>query len=350
MRIPIVILNYQGEKLLRDCLDSLHAQTYPEVDVWVADNASADGSLDLLRKSYPGVRLLVFERNFGFAKGYNLALREVFKDPKVRYFATLNNDTKVTPGWLSSLVEVMESHPDAATVTSKVLFYYEPDKIDTTGVLLYRDGSSQGRGHCETDRGQYGEVEEVFGASLVAALVRREAWEEAGGFEDIFFAYNEEVDVNWRMRLRGWKSYYCPGAVVYHVHSASFGSYSPTKVYLTERNRIWHIVRNLPLRMLLASPYYTAVRYWRLATGMSERRGAASKAAERTSVRRLVVTVLRAWLAGLALSPLFFVKRFRNQRQRRVSTREVLEWHRRFALDVDTLTLVNRERIDHRKM
>jgi GT2 family glycosyltransferase len=345
--VPVVILNYNGERLLADCLDSLRAQDYPGTEVWVVDSGSTDASLSLVRDKYPWVKVIPLGRNYGVAKGYNLGLGEILKDERIQYFATLNNDTKLSPGWLSALVDVMERHPEAGTVTSKTVFFYEPNKIDTTGVLLYRDGSNQGRGHLEIDRGQFEEEEEVFGASLVAALIRRKAWEDAGGFENIFFAYNEEVDLNWRMRLRGWKSYYTPKAVAYHVHSAHFVSYSTAKVYFTERNRIWHVIRNFPLPLLVRSPYYTAVRYWTLARGMARKRGAAAKVAERTSKATIAITLVRAWGAGLALAPLFLVKRVINQRRRKVSWREVEEWHRRYGVDVETLTLMNRDRLDH---
>ena len=341
--VPVVVLNYQGEKLLGRCLDSLRAQTYPGTEVWVADNGSTDGSVSLLTGAYPWVRVVRFSRNLGFATGYNMALREVFSRSRSPYFATLNNDTRVDPAWLSALVDVMTRLPAAATVTSKTKFYYEPQRIDTTGVLIYADGSARSRGHLDIDHGQYETEEEVFAASMVAALVRRAAWEEAGGFEDRFFAYHEEVDLGWRMRLLGWKAYYCPRAVAYHVHSANFVPYSTTKIYLTERNRIWHAVRNLPVGMLLRSPYYTGLRYWYLVKGLLRGRGAAARAVERASFLTVAATVLRAWIVGLALAPPFLLKRLSNHGRRRVSIREIHEWHQRFGVDVETLAQVNRE-------
>ena len=341
--VPVVVLNYQGEKLLGRCLDSLRGQAYPETEVWVADNGSTDGSLSLLTQEYPWVRVVRFSRNFGFAAGYNMALREVFSKSSSPYFATLNNDTRVDPAWLGSLVDVMTRRPEAATVTSKTKFYYEQQRIDTTGILIYADGSAQSRGHLDIDHGQYETEEEVFAASMVAALVRRAAWQEAGGFEDRFFAYHEEVDLGWRMRVLGWKAYYCPRAVAYHVHSANFVPYSTTKIYLTERNRIWHAVRNLPVGMLLRSPYYTGLRYWYLVKGLLRGRGAAARAVERASFLTVAATVLRAWIVGLALAPPFLLKRLSNHGRRRVSIREIHEWHQRFGVDVETLAQVNRE-------
>lgn len=349
-KVAVVVLNYNGEHLLADCLNSLQRQRYPGTDVWVIDNGSTDVSLRLIREQFPWVKVLAFGRNYGVSKGYNLGLAHILRKDDYSYFATLNNDTKLSEGWLQALVDAMEAHPDAWAIASKVVFLYEPDKIDSTGVLLYPDGSSQGRGHCEPDHGQYDREEEVFGACLVAALIRRSAWEASGGFENLFFAYNEEVDLNWRMRLRGWKVYYAPQALVYHVHSANFGSYSLAKVYYTERNRIWHITRNLPLPMLLASPYYTAVRYGTLMRGMLTRRGAASKVAERTNPTAVVLTLVKAWMAGLALTPLFLLKRIPNQWRRRVRQHEIHAWHRRFGVDVNTLCLVNRERLAHRSL
>jgi len=345
--VPVVILNYNGERLLPDCLDSLRAQDYPGTEVWMVDNASTDASLSLVRDKYPWVKVITLGKNYGVAKGYNLGLAKILREDDYSYFATLNNDTKVSPGWLGALVEAMEAYPDAWAITSKVVFFHEPEKIDSTGALLYRDGSGQGRGHCELDRGQYEHCDEVFGACLVAGLIRRAAWETSGGFENLFFAYNEEVDLNWRMRLRGWKVYYAPRALVYHVHSANFRSYSPAKVYYTERNRIWHVLRNLPLPLLLRSPYYTALRYWTLARGIARKRGAATKVVERTSPIIIALVLVKAWAVGLALAPLFLAKRIPNQLRRRVSWREIEAWHRRFGVDVETLTLQNRDRLDH---
>jgi hypothetical protein len=181
--ISVIVVNFNGERHLGDCLESLSAQTFRDFEVIVVDNGSTDGSLNLIRKGFPWVKLITLDKNTGFARGNNIG----FEASASKYIATLNNDTVVDKGWLEALYKAAETDRTIGMVASKILLGRNGKEIDSVGVLIYPDGMSRQRGRSEIDEGQFDRTEEVLFPSACAALYRREMLNEIGFFDEDFF-------------------------------------------------------------------------------------------------------------------------------------------------------------------
>src|SRR3990172_8635572 len=176
--ISVIIANLNGEQYLADCLQSLSDQTFRDFEVIVVDNGSTDGSLALLKKDFPWVKVIALEKNTGFARGNNIG----FDASSAKYAATLNNDTLADRKWLEALYEAAEADRDIGMVASKIFLGREGKKLDSAGMLIYPDGMSRQRGHGETDHAQFDGIREVLFPSACAALYRREMLQETGPF------------------------------------------------------------------------------------------------------------------------------------------------------------------------
>lgn len=241
-RVAIIIVNHNGVRFLPRCLTSLQAQSYPDFEVIVVDNASTDSSVQLVRDRFPEVRLIDAGRNLGFAAGSNLGIRST----DARLIATLNNDTWVEPDWLANLVQIMHSDARIGTCASKMLFANRPDIINSAGVAVNVAGIAWDRLGGSVDGHAAAQPTDVFAACAGAALYRRQMLDDVGLFDPEFFIYLEDVDLSWRGQLRGWRTVYVPAARVYHVHSATSRESSPLKNFHLARNRIWMVVKNYP--------------------------------------------------------------------------------------------------------
>lgn len=248
--VAVIILNWNGEKLLREFLPSVVANTDTSIaDVIVADNGSTDGSRELLRKEFPQVKLLEFDENLGFAGGYNRALRET----GYRYTLLLNSDVETPAGWLTPLHDFMEAHPDAAACQPKILSYKQKGKFEYAGAaggFIDRNGYPYCRGRIfdtvEDDNGQYDIPVEVFWATGAALMVRTDLYEKAGGLDERFFAHMEEIDLCWRLSLMGHTLWCVPASHVYHLGGGSLPAANPRKTYLNFRNNLLLLHKNLP--------------------------------------------------------------------------------------------------------
>ncbi|MCH5214896.1 MAG: glycosyltransferase family 2 protein [Muribaculaceae bacterium] len=251
-KTAVIILNWNGLEMMRRFLPSVVRFTEGEdVRVIVADNGSTDGSTDWLRAAYPQVELISFEENLGFAGGYDKAIRMV----EAEYVVLLNSDVEVTPGWWQTLLEVIESHPEAGAVQPKILSAREKSEFEHAGAaggLIDRMGYPYCRGRrggkTERDRGQYDSPQpvEIAWASGAAMMVRRRAFLDAGGLDPDFFAHMEEIDLCWRMRLNGYRIYAVTGSVVYHYGGGALPYGNPRKTYLNFRNNLLMLHKNLP--------------------------------------------------------------------------------------------------------
>ena len=241
-RVTVIIPNWNGRAHLERCLPAVFAQTYPDFEVVVVDNASTDGSVKWVRERFPGVRLITNDRNLGFARANNQAIRAT----TAPYIATLNNDTQVDSAWLSRLVEAAASDAGVGMVASKILYSQPPHPMDSAGIELDRAGFAWNRYNGQPENPEEREPYEVFGPSAAAALYRREMLDDVGLFDESYFAYYEDVDLAWRARLRGWRCLYVPGARVYHLHSATSRQGSPFKRYHLVRNKVWTTLKNYP--------------------------------------------------------------------------------------------------------
>jgi GT2 family glycosyltransferase len=247
--VAVVILNWNGKHFLEKFLPSVIASNYENLSLIVADNASTDDSVSFLQSKYPSVRIIINPVNEGFAKGYNTALKNVSAD----YYILLNSDVEVTTGWIKPIISLMESDNTIAACQPKILSFNEKNKFEYAGASggwIDKFGYPFNRGRvfefCETDNGQYNNVEEIFWASGAAFFVRATIFEELKGFDDHFFAHQEEIDLCWRMQRAGYKIYVVPSSVVYHVGGGTLPTGNERKVFLNYRNNLLMLAKNLP--------------------------------------------------------------------------------------------------------
>ena len=257
-RTAVVILNWNGKAFLEQFIPSVLECMPPDDVLYVADNGSQDGSVELLREKWPSqVRLILLDRNYGFTGGYNRALAhlEAGSSERYDYYLLLNSDIEVTPGWLTELEAFMDSRPRCAVCAPKILSYSRRgwfEHAGASGGFVDRWYFPYCRGRIldriEEDRGQYDTPCRVFWASGAACMVRSEVWRELGGLEESFFAHMEEIDMCWRAMLAGWEVWVDPRSVVYHVGGGTLPNNSPGKLYLNFRNNLLMMYRNLPRR------------------------------------------------------------------------------------------------------
>ena len=250
MRLSIVILNWNGSHHLRRFLPSVvKYSNYEWTEIVVADNHSDDNSCEVLEKEFPVVKLLSLDRNYGFAEGYNKALKNNDAD----YIMLLNSDVEVTENWLEPMLEIMDSNPLFGACQPKIMQLDQPGMFEYAGAsggFIDKYGFPFCRGRIvniqEYDFGQYDNPISVFWASGAAILVRGKIWHEFGGFDADFWAHMEEIDLCWRMKNRGYKIMVCPKSKVFHLGGGSLSYGSPKKIYLNFRNNLFLLYKNLP--------------------------------------------------------------------------------------------------------
>jgi GT2 family glycosyltransferase len=325
--ISIVVLNWNGQQVVEKCLKSLQEQTYDLLELIVVDNASTDGSAELVEKGFPDVKLIVNKTNLGFGGGNNVGI----KASQGRYIMMLNNDTRLDSKCIEELRTSIEKDDRYGACASKILLEYEDNLIDAAGIVVCPDGLSIGRGRLEKGN-TYDEEAEVFFASDCACLYRREMLEDIGLYDEDFFAYADETDMGWRAQLAGWKCIYNPKAVVYHFHSASAGTYSPFKAYLVERNRIWVAIKSFPISLLIFGQFYTFWRYLLQAYGALTGKGAAGRFTSDFSKAELIKILMKVYLSLWKQLPLMLRKRKAIQKKKRISNQEVFRLIRQFGI------------------
>lgn len=257
--ITIVIPNYNGIKLLQDCLQALINQESgtPGYQIMVVDNGSQDGSVELIKKLYPQVGVEVLSENTGFCHAVNVGIRK----SDTPYVILLNNDTKVAPGFVSGLYSAIERDPKIFSVSAKMLMWDNPGLIDDAGDRYCALGWAYARGKGRPAK-CYGKPKEVFSACGGAAIYRREVLEQIGLFDEAHFAYLEDLDIGWRARIYGYHNYYEPSAEVIHYGSASTGSrYNEKKTLLAAANNVYVVGKNMPFLQLLINLPFLLVGY-----------------------------------------------------------------------------------------
>jgi GT2 family glycosyltransferase len=225
------------------------SSTYDNYEIVVADNASSDDSVSFLKNNFPGVRIITLNANYGYARGYNEALKQVHAD----YYVLLNSDVEVQPGWIQPAITLMESDQTIAACQPKLLQFHNKDLFEYAGAaggwldhLGYPFAKGRIFDFCENDTGQYDKAEPIFWASGAAMFVRASVFHELHGLDEFFFAHQEEIDFCWRMQLAGYKIYSCPQSVVYHVGGGTLPKGNSKKVFLNFRNNLVMMAKNLP--------------------------------------------------------------------------------------------------------
>lgn len=302
--VKIVILNWNGVAHLRRFLPSVVAAAPAGVEVVVADNGSTDDSVGVLRGEFPSVRVVRLDRNYGFAGGYNRALRQIEAD----YYVLLNSDVETPAGWLEPLVECLDRNPDVAVVSPKLISSEVRTMFEYAGAAGgYVDflGYPFCRGRIlrtvEEDCGQYDDARDLFWVSGAAFCCRAEVFHRLGGFDDDFFAHMEEIDLCWRMQLAGYRVRVVPASRVYHLGGGTLQTDSPSKVFYNHRN-------NLAMLYKCSSPG-----------------------------QRLVVAVVRPALDLLAALSYLVQGRADNFRAVFRAWRDFIRWHRTLAAKRQTV-------------
>ena len=333
--VSVVIVNWNGKHHLTECLDSLFKQRFRDFEVIVVDNGSQDGSVEFMHNRYPAVRVIVLSENKGYAGGNNAGLQEA----RGTFIVLLNNDTKVDPGWLESLVKTAHQEPLSGMWASKILMYSDPGLIDNVGHLIYPDGLARGKGRLERDQGQYGQHEEALWPSGCAGMYRKEMLDDIGGLDEDFFAYADDVDLGLRARLAGWKCTFVPDAVVFHKYSASSAAYSPLKAFLVERNRIWVLLKYYPLELIIISPFFTLLRLVVQFYGALAGKGAAGKFAQQYSAFSAIRILLKAWFFALVGLPRIIKQRREFARKTRIGRDELYRLFKAFRISAFEIAL-----------
>ena len=247
-KIAVVILNWNGAQLLEQFLPSV-VQYSAEATLYVADNASTDTSLEVIRTQFPTVKIIQNAGNYGFATGYNVALQQVEED----YYALVNSDIEVTEGWLTPILAIFDQEPEVGIIQPKLLDYKRKDYFEYAGAaggFIDQYGYPYCRGRIfdtlEQDQGQYEDETEIFWASGACFFIRKAVFRALHGFDDDFFAHQEEIDLCWRAFNMGYKAKYTSKSVVYHVGGATLNESNPKKTFLNFRNSLLMLTKNLP--------------------------------------------------------------------------------------------------------
>lgn len=249
-KVAIVILNWNGAKLLTQFLPSvIEFSKNDSTRIIVADNGSTDNSLQILQESFPEVNILDLKQNYGFARGYNEALKQIEAD----YFVILNSDVEVTRGWLNAPLLLMDADATIAAIQPKILSYNQKTHFEYAGAAggfidCFGFPFCRGRifNELEEDCGQYDQTTDIFWGSGACLFIRADLYRELGGFDADFWAHMEEIDLCWRLKNKGFRIVYCPESTVFHLGGGSLPYSSPRKLYLNFRNNLWLLYKNLP--------------------------------------------------------------------------------------------------------
>lgn len=247
-QIAVVILNYNGQKHLADFLPSV-IQYSSDATIYVADNASTDSSLELLKSEFPSVKIIELKENHGFAQGYNEALEFV----DAEYYVLLNSDVEVTPNWIEPVIELMNNDRTIAACQPKIKAFHQKSHFEYAGAaggFIDHLGYPFCRGRIfqeiEQDLKQYDDNHEVFWATGACMFIRAEVFHQVGGFDGDFFAHMEEIDLCWRIHHAGYKVYACGSSEVYHVGGGTLHKSNPYKTFLNFRNGLAMLYKNHP--------------------------------------------------------------------------------------------------------
>ncbi len=247
-KIAVVILNWNGTKLLEQFLPSVVSFS-DEAQIYVADNASTDNSIEVIKTKFPQVSIIQNEGNFGFAKGYNVALQQVEEE----YYALVNSDIEVTKNWLAPILSIFDNEPNIGIIQPKILDYKRKEYFEYAGAaggFIDQFGYPYCRGRIfdtiEKDKGQYDDETEVLWASGACFFIRKTIYRTLNGFDGDFFAHQEEIDLCWRAFNLGFKAKYTSKSVVYHVGGATLNESNPRKTFLNFRNSLLMLTKNLP--------------------------------------------------------------------------------------------------------
>jgi GT2 family glycosyltransferase len=336
--VSIIILNWNGESFLRNCLSSVANQDYQPIEIILVDNGSTDNSLDIVRMDFPDIVIIETGKNIGFAAGNNIGIHGA----NGQYIVIFNNDAEMERSCISEMVCAIEKDDRYGACASKILLKFEKGILDAAGIAICNDGLSIGRGRLEQVQ-HYDREEEVFFASGCCMLCRRDMLDDVrvgeDFFDESFFMYADDTDLGWRARLRAWKTIYTPNAIAYHLHSASSESYSPLKAFLVERNRICVLFTYFPWWMIIRGQIFTTMRYLYQAYGAFSGKGAAGGFTKSYPKMTLIKILFGAWGGALKRFTYIMTKRRFVQKRRLISDIEIAGFLRKYSVSAKAIGL-----------
>ena len=261
-RVAIVVPNWNGADLLKDCLDSLLLQSFNNITVIVVENGSVDSSLDILKRYGKKITVLEQQKNLGFAGGVNVGIKFAISN-NFQYVGLFNNDAVADKHWVKNLMSVFDANKNIGIVTSKILIEGSK-RLDSTGDWYTTTGMPFPRGRGEIDNGQYDNKTTVFGASGGASLYKTALFQDIGLFDEDFFAYYEDVDISFRAQLRGWQVRYQPIAVAYHKLSATSSKLGYFAIKQSAKNFWFIYIKNVPFPLSVKYFPSAVYRYTRM--------------------------------------------------------------------------------------
>ena len=254
MKTAIIILNWNGEKLLEQFLPSVVEFTAKQAEIYIADNNSTDNSIDFITENFPSVKIIKNAINGGYAKGYNDALKHIDAD----IFCLINSDIEVTENWLNPILNEFENDENIGVLQPKILDFKDKTKFEYAGAaggFLDFFGYPYCRGRIfndiEKDKNQFNKISDIFWASGACFFIKSNLFRELNGFDEDYFAHQEEIDLCWRVQNAGFKIKYIPNSIVYHVGGATLSNLNPKKTFLNFRNSLLNILKNVPNRYLV---------------------------------------------------------------------------------------------------
>lgn len=249
----VIILNFNGSNYLKQFLPGVIEHSN-DCEIWVADNASRDDSVETLKTKFPEVKTLLLDRNYGFCGGYNRAIQQI----DAKYYILLNSDIEVTRDWTKPLIHILKSNRHIAAVQPKILSFHNRDYFEYAGAaggMIDKYGYPFCRGRIfdqlEKDEGQYNDEIEIFWATGACMAITGDVFKSSGGLDEYFFAHMEEIDLCWRLKNQGYSIKYSPNSVIYHVGGGTLPKENPKKIYLNFRNSLLVLLKNLPSNQLL---------------------------------------------------------------------------------------------------
>ncbi len=329
-QVLVVVPNYNGGKIVLECIQSILKQTYPHIELVVVDNASTDGSRAEIEKTFPQLRII----DSGYNAGWGIACNIGMKASESEYIVLVNNDAVLDPHCVEEMVKVVTSDKRCGSVASRILLMDKPDTIEVCGLVIYRDGFSCGRGRLESAN-RYLEAEEVFCANDCCCLYRREMINDIGDYDPDFFIYCDETDIGWRHQLAGWKCLYTPKAVAYHAHSRAAGSYSSFKAYHVERNRLFICFKCFPLDCLLLSFVFSGCRYvFQIYLSLISKRGALAQFCKSHGLLEGAQILFRAHRDAFQKLPVMWARRGSIRRSMRINRKQFWELFKRYGISL----------------
>ncbi|MFT4575674.1 MAG: GT2 family glycosyltransferase [Polaribacter sp.] len=254
MKTAVVILNWNGQKLLEQFLPSVVNFSLDEATIYIADNASTDSSIKFIKEFYPSIQIIENAINGGYAKGYNDALQQIDAD----IYCLLNSDIEVAENWLTPIIDLFKKEENTAIIQPKLLDFKDKTKFEYAGAAggfidLFGYPYCRGRvfNNLETDNGQFNDVSEIFWASGACLFIRSKVYHQLNGFDEDYFAHQEEIDLCWRAQNEGYKIKYVGTSTVYHVGGATLQETNPHKTFLNFRNSLLNVVKNVPKKRFL---------------------------------------------------------------------------------------------------